>query len=132
MAGMSIARRLILGLALSLAIVAAAAAQEPEAAEETSEEVAAPVEEPATDVEEPAPDAADAPAEEPAISARPPPPGATSFTIAVEDESGPGQVEGWAGAMDGGDRRETHSSRTGSGSGSATPRSPATGRCTTT
>lgn len=98
---MSLVNRPMLGLALSLAIAAVAAAQEPEAAEETPEEVPAPVEEPATDAEEPAADSTEAPAEEPADTGPPPPPDASTFSFAVEDESGGGLVEGWAGDMRG-------------------------------
>ena len=98
---MSVVNRLILGLALILALVAAATAQEPEAAEETPEEVPAPVEEPATATDEAVPDATEAPAEEPADAGPPPPDGATTFTFAIEDESGGGRVDGWAGAMEG-------------------------------
>ena len=41
------------------------------------------------------------PAEEQPGDSDPPPPGATSFSFAIEDESGGGQVEGWAGALGG-------------------------------
>jgi len=73
---------LAVALALTLALAATATAQEPETAEAT-------------------PEAATAAVEEPADTGPPPPPGANIFSFAVEDESGPGQVEGWAGAMEG-------------------------------
>ena len=91
---MPVAERLILGLASGLALAAAAGAQEPEATPATTEETRAAVEEPAADPSE-------APAEEPADTGPPPPPGATSFNFAIEDESGGGQVAGWAGVMEG-------------------------------
>ncbi len=103
---MPVAERLIVGLAFGLALTAATSAQEPETAPATTEETRAAVEEPAADAseapaEEPAADAAQAPEEEPADTGPPPPPGASTFSFAIEDESGGGQVEGWAGAMQG-------------------------------
>ena len=91
---MSSADQPVASLLLALTITAAAAAQEPETVQATPEDAP-------SAVEEPAPDAAEAVEEEPADTDPPPPPDATTFSFAVEDESGPGQVEGWAGAMEG-------------------------------
>lgn len=85
---------LAVALALTLALAAAATAQEPETAEATPEDATAAVEEPASET-------AEAAADEPADTGPPPPPGANTFSFAIEDESGPGLVEGWAGAMAG-------------------------------
>ncbi|MDE2921695.1 MAG: LPS assembly protein LptD [Acidobacteriota bacterium] len=91
---MSSADQPVAALLLALTVTAAAAAQEPETAPATLEDAPPAVEEPASD-------AAEAAAEEPADTGPPPPPGANTFSFAIEDESGPGRVEGWAGAMAG-------------------------------
>ena len=91
---MSSADRPVAALLLALTVTAVAVAQEPETAQATPEDATAAV-------EEPAPDAPEVVEEEPADTGPPPPPGANTFSFAVEDESGPGRVEGWAGAMAG-------------------------------
>ena len=95
---------LAVALALTLALAAGAAAQEPETAQATPEDAPAAVEEPVPDATEAAEEEAaeeEAAAEEPADTGPPPPPGANTFSFGIEDESGPAQVEGWAGAMEG-------------------------------
>lgn len=91
---MSSADQPVAALLLALTLTAAAVAQEPETAQATPEEVS-------EAVEEPAPDATEVTEEEPDDTGPPPPPGAFTFSFAIEDESGSGQVEGWAGAMEG-------------------------------
>ncbi len=91
---MSSADQPVAALLLALTVTAAAAAQEPETVKATPEDAASAVEEPSAD-------AAEAVEEEPADTDPPPPPGANTFSFTIEDESGPGQVEGWAGAMEG-------------------------------
>lgn len=92
---MSSADQPVAALLLALTFTAAAVAQEPEAVRATPEEAAAAVEEPAPDA------TTEATEEEAADTGPPPPPGAFTFSFAVEDESGSGRVEGWAGAMEG-------------------------------
>lgn len=92
---MSSADQPVAALLLALTFTAAAVAQEPETAQATPEEAAAAVEEPAPDA------TTEATEEEAADTGPPPPPGAFTFSFAVEDESGSGRVEGWAGAMEG-------------------------------
>ena len=122
---MSSADQPVASLLLALTITAAAAAQEPETVQATPEDAP-------SAVEEPAPDAAETVEEEPADTDPPPPPDATTFSFAVEDESGP-----WTGGKVGPAPWKARSKsntlcRADSGSGSATTRSPANGRCTTT
>ncbi len=91
---MSSADQPVAALFLALTVSTAAAAQEPETAQTTPEDATAAI-------EEPAPDAAEAAAEQPADTGPPAPPDANTFRFGIEDESGPGEVEGWAGTMAG-------------------------------
>ncbi len=96
---MSTAERLIVGLTLGILFAVAAAAQEspPSAsAEPLPEDVYATGGEDGRE-----PRGEEQPDERPADTDPPPPPGAASFSVAIEDESGGGRVEGWAGAMEG-------------------------------
>lgn len=96
-------QRLTVSLALALMLAATGAvAQEPDDEQKPSEEQEH-VDDEESVAEESAGEDPDASGDaEPTAAEEPPPPaGATTFSFWVEDESGGGQVEGWAGDMEG-------------------------------
>ena len=99
--------RLTLALALGLAVAAGAAApapiQEPAPAaeEEQQDEVQPADEESSEPTTDESGDAEPAAAEEPPDPGPPKPADSSEFTFSIDDESGGGQLAGWAGAMQG-------------------------------
>ena len=99
--------RLTLALAFSLALATGAAAQAPvqepapAAEEEQQDEVQPADEESSEPTTDESGDAEPAAAEEPPDPGPPKPADSSEFTFSIDDESGGGQLAGWAGAMQG-------------------------------
>ena len=99
--------RLTLALAFSLALATGAAAQAPvqepapATEEEQQDEVQPADEESSEPTTDESADAEPAAAEEPSDPGPPKPADSSEFTFSIDDESGGGQLAGWAGAMQG-------------------------------